>query len=287
MSVSTQGLEKYQDLAIDMSEHLVTKYPSLHTTIFKLFLAPENIKYILFYIEQSVRVAHRSTNVNMDWDIVFDWIETFISMDDEVLHSSYSNVSDLNLAFRNLMVDPALAADKYVWRWIFELQEKKRNGIDASQLRLYARNPTVIDDRGRPPLKCKENRGVGTMQQRTDFYALTHPFSQARKRQQQALALSNFLPSDDPRVTNMYSFTPVGQRGGEKLRSRGKRRRERWHHRQDGRQVEVGQRTPRYSGVRVPNKHNPKKHYRQQCPEYEQRNLPACWLQSFTPVCFA
>jgi hypothetical protein len=106
------------------------------------------------------------------------------------------------------MVDPAVAHEKETWRWVMELKEKKMNGIDASQLRRYARNPTVVDDRGMPPLKGKENKGVGAMQLRSDFYFLTHPFAQARERQRRALALSSFVPSS--RVENMISFTPLG-----------------------------------------------------------------------------
>jgi hypothetical protein len=204
------ALEEYRLLAEDMRVHFL--YTQQHLsyvdgTILLDFLDADNLKYALYYVAQTVSTAHRSTNVDIDWAVVYEWVENFALMGHEMLQRSYSDVTDLNLAFRNLMIDPVVAHEKETWRWIMELKEKKMNGIDASQLRRYARNPTVVDDRGMPPLKGKENKGVGAMQLRSDFYFLTHPFAQARERQRRALALSNFVPSST--VENMISFTPM------------------------------------------------------------------------------
>ena len=202
-------LEEYRMIAEDMHDFFLEQYtPYVQGTIMMDFLNPNNLKFALYYIAQSVATAHRSTAANMDWEVVYEWVETFALMGQEALRRGYSTVSDLNLGFRNFMVDPFVAHEKELWRWVMELQEKRLNGIDASQLRLYARNPTVVDDRGRPALKGKENKGVGAMQLRTDFYALTHPFAQARERQRQALELSSFFPSAT--VDNLLSFTPKG-----------------------------------------------------------------------------
>jgi len=175
----------------------------------RAFLAAENVAPILFYVEQAIKAKRRSLQPDVQWNVVYGWLREFASMDTRVPGSAwrqFASLRDANRAFKNSMVDPALVADQYVFHWQWELAQKHMNGIDASQLRRYARNPGLVDDRGRPRLLGRANKGVGTLQLRTGPYFLGHPDANGRAKQRAALALSNFGP--DPDVRCAFTFRP-------------------------------------------------------------------------------
>ncbi len=205
--IGARGAARYETLAREMR----AKYEDEEGLdgFSSAFLAPANVAPVLYYVEQSVQAHRFNTPPEISWDVVYAWLKEFAGMDKRspgAAWRQFENLRGANLAFKNAMVDPGLVADQYLWHWQFELAEKKMNGIDASQLRRYARDPTVVDDRGRPALLGRANRGVGALQLRTGPYFLAHPDANGRAKQRAALALSNFEP--DPDVRCAFSFRP-------------------------------------------------------------------------------
>lgn len=174
------------------------------------FLVPQNLAPHLAYIANSGQERHSQHRVAVDWGTIFNMVREFARMDHVDPAASarqFATIADANLLFRNAMADPFLTYDQYLWQWQFELAEKRYKGIDQSMYRMYARNPTAAP-RGLPPMKGRENKGVGAMQPSTGTYVLSHPFSRGRVRQRGALALSNYAPAPD--VSCAYDFFPGG-----------------------------------------------------------------------------
>lgn len=196
-------MNAYIGLAQDMRTRFATKHAP--TPLSEAFLDPSNLAGILYYVKSMATQMHKFADTRVDWDIVYEWVREFASMDHAAAIRMFADLNDANQLFKTSMVDPALARESMVWRWKYELTMKKYNGIDQSMLRRYARNPSVLG-RGLPPMKSRSGRGVGTMDPPVSYYQLLSPDADGRVRQQKALALSNW--HIDPNVYGAYGFVP-------------------------------------------------------------------------------
>ena len=189
-SVPAVPERRYIEIAQNMYQSFTNAYTS--NPFSDAFMHPSNVAPMLNRIEHRRFLSHQHTESNVDWQEIFEMLETFATQDYQDSRRQFATVEDANLLFWNTIIEPALMEDWYAWRHQHELSERHRTGIDAKNIRRASHQPTVLD-RGRPLAKNKDTKG-NLIHVDTGSYMLQHPASHGRERQRQALAMSNIFP---------------------------------------------------------------------------------------------
>ena len=193
-------VQEYSRLAVDMANKFHRKYGV--TDFSQQFLAVPVVVPLLAYFEQTASNLRRGTGAPDFQNVFYTRLTEFASMNhrDPLASRRFADAGAASRAFVLEKLDPAIVEDSSIYKHQEYLYDLKRKGIDFNNKRVASRDPTVLS-RGRPPMKCAEHRGVGTMQLRTDGYFLSHPNAQGRERQRAALAQMGYVDTGAPGVS--------------------------------------------------------------------------------------